>query len=148
MIEFEALRLIESHMQQFYKSLCDFGINTPDIPESDKIYVKRSENIFLGEQLNYDIEALTLQYERSYALMNTEQRVVFDEVADCILGKSPSGLFFLDAPAGIGKSFTLKALLDFSRSYEYISLAMASTALAALDYPGGATAHRSMKVRD
>uniref|UniRef100_A0A0L8IB38 ATP-dependent DNA helicase n=1 Tax=Octopus bimaculoides TaxID=37653 RepID=A0A0L8IB38_OCTBM len=55
------------------------------------------------------------------------------------------GIFFLDAPAGTGKTFVTKLILAEIRRTQGIALAVASSGIAAL-LPGGRTAHSTFKL--
>lgn len=55
-------------------------------------------------------------------------------------------MFFIDGPAGTGKSFLYNLLLAYVRAAEGIALASASCGLAALILKGGKTAHSRFKV--
>ena len=55
-------------------------------------------------------------------------------------------MFFVDGPAGTGKSFVYNLLLAYVRAQENIALALASCGLAALVLKGGRTAHSRFKI--
>ncbi|XP_076066134.1 ATP-dependent DNA helicase Pif1-like [Oratosquilla oratoria] len=57
-----------------------------------------------------------------------------------------SGVFFLNAPGGTGKSFVLNLLLDTVRANSEIALAVASSGIAATVLHGGRTAHNMFKI--
>uniref|UniRef100_A0A3Q7IG32 ATP-dependent DNA helicase n=1 Tax=Solanum lycopersicum TaxID=4081 RepID=A0A3Q7IG32_SOLLC len=48
-----------------------------------------------------------------------------------------SGVFFIDGPGGTGKTFLYRALLAAIRTKGFISLATASSGMAASILPGG-----------
>ena len=52
----------------------------------------------------------------------------------------------MDAPGGTGKTFVLQTLLDYSRAKGYVSLACASSGIAATLLTGGKTAHATFKL--
>ncbi|KAL6580232.1 hypothetical protein OROMI_008256 [Orobanche minor] len=56
------------------------------------------------------------------------------------------GDFFVDGPAGSGKTFLYRALLAAVRSAHLIALAVASSGVAASLLPGGRTAHSRFKL--
>ena len=89
--------------------------------------------------------------ESKTAQMNPEQRAAFnavraalDAVAD---GHRPAtNCFFLNGPAGTGKTFVYDALLASVRQHGRIALATAASGIAALLLPGGTTAHSRFKI--
>jgi ATP-dependent DNA helicase PIF1 len=56
------------------------------------------------------------------------------------------GVFFLDGPGGIGKTYLYKALLGKVRSEGKIVVATATSGVAASILPGGWTAHSIFKI--
>jgi hypothetical protein len=54
--------------------------------------------------------------------------------------------FFLNGPAGTGKTFVYDMLLAYVRGLGEIALATATCGIAALLLPGGATAHNTFKI--
>ncbi|KAL6542595.1 hypothetical protein OROMI_024197 [Orobanche minor] len=56
------------------------------------------------------------------------------------------GAYFVDGPAGSGKTFLYRALLAAARSRHFIALAVASSGVAASLLPGGRTAHSRFKL--
>ncbi|QRV95937.1 ATP-dependent DNA helicase PIF1 [Ceratobasidium sp. AG-Ba] len=83
--------------------------------------------------------------EEAQAQLNAEQRTAFDQVLASVennLGTT----FFLDGPAGTGKTFLYKTLCYTLRGQGKIVLCVASSGLAALLLPGGKTAHSLFKI--
>ncbi|XP_076032459.1 ATP-dependent DNA helicase Pif1-like [Oratosquilla oratoria] len=74
-----------------------------------------------------------------------EQRAIYDAVMECVNNRR-SGVFFLNAPGGTGKSFVLNLLLDTVRANSKIALAVASSGIAATILHGGRTAHNMFKI--
>ena len=56
------------------------------------------------------------------------------------------GLFFVDGPGGIGKTYLYRALLVTTRSYNKIVVATTTSGVAASIMPGGKTAHSHFKI--
>ena len=54
--------------------------------------------------------------------------------------------FFLNGPAGTGKTFVYDALLASVRRHGRVALATAASGIAALLLPGGTTAHGRFKI--
>ncbi|XP_041021212.1 ATP-dependent DNA helicase PIF2-like [Juglans microcarpa x Juglans regia] len=77
--------------------------------------------------------------------LNSEQKNAYDLILQTLLSNE-SGAFFIDGPAGTGKTFLYKALLATIRSKNMIALATASSGVAASILPGGRTAHSRFKI--
>ena len=102
-------------------------------------------NRLLAEELVYDAETLQVFVEQNTSRLNPEQRIIFNEVIDCVTQRR-SKLFFLDGPGGTGKTFVYNLLLSTVRSHGKIAIALASTGLAALLLEKGRTAHSRLKI--
>jgi hypothetical protein len=82
--------------------------------------------------------------------LNHEQRVVYDEVMECILNQEGTivrgreHLFFVNGPGGSGKSFLYQTIIGtlMQRGLPYTCIAW--TGIAALLLDGGTTAHYSL----
>lgn len=61
-------------------------------------------------------------------------------------GMKKKGVFFIDGPAGTGKTFLYSVILNMVRSERNIALAVASSGIAALLLKGGRTAHSRFKI--
>lgn len=88
--------------------------------------------------------------EKSYAdinesLLTVEQRSVYDTVVHAVTNNLPQP-FMIDAPAGTGKTFTEKVIAARLRGQGKVVLIVASTGIAALQLPGGWTAHSMFKL--
>ena len=55
-------------------------------------------------------------------------------------------IFFVDGPGGIGKTYLYKALLAKVRSMDLITIATATSGIAASIMPSGRTAHSRFKI--
>ena len=62
--------------------------------------------------------------------LTSEQAVLFDAVRASIDGKSEDHLFYVDGPAGTGKTFVYRKLLHYVRMTGRIALAVAMSAVA------------------
>ncbi|KAL6564680.1 hypothetical protein OROMI_016130 [Orobanche minor] len=96
---------------------------------------------FYQEQ-NYVVSSSDL---RSCTALNSMQNQAFKCVMQTIDGTGPAA-FFVDGPAGSGKTFLYRALLAAVRSKHLIALAVASSEVAASLLPGGRTAHSRFKL--
>jgi hypothetical protein len=70
-----------------------------------------------------------------------DQEAVYDAVMGAVHANT-GACFFVDAPAGRGKTFVLNALLARVRGHGWGAAATASTAIVALTLDGGTTCHK------
>ncbi|KAG7945229.1 hypothetical protein I3843_15G142000 [Carya illinoinensis] len=77
--------------------------------------------------------------------LNSKQRHVYNSVLEKVFSNE-AATFFVDGPAGTGKTFLYKALLAAVRSKKLVALATASSGVAASILPGGRTAHSRFKI--
>ncbi|KAG6720710.1 hypothetical protein I3842_03G074600 [Carya illinoinensis] len=77
--------------------------------------------------------------------LNSKQRHVYNSVLGKVFSNE-AATFFVDSPAGTGKTFLYKALLAAVRSRKLVALATASSGVAASILPGGRTAHSRFKI--
>ncbi|KAG6674120.1 hypothetical protein I3842_15G025900 [Carya illinoinensis] len=78
-------------------------------------------------------------------VLNSEQKNAYDLILHTLVSNK-AGAFFVDGPAGTGKTFLYRALLAEIRSKNMIALATASSGVAASILPGGRTAHSRFKI--
>ncbi|PKY57229.1 hypothetical protein RhiirA4_283232, partial [Rhizophagus irregularis] len=69
---------------------------------------------------------------------------IYEEVMQAVNDKY--GHFFIDGPAGTGKTFLYNTLLATIRLHGDIAIAVASSGIAALLLSGGRTAHSRFKI--
>ena len=91
-----------------------------------------------------------IEEQTSYAglhqpLLTCEQREAYNAVINAVNQGKPRP-FMIDVPAGTGKTFTEKVISSCSRGNGKTVLAVASTGIAALQLPGGWTAHSMFKL--
>lgn len=79
-------------------------------------------------------------YEHRYAQMNANQKHVFDKISESINSKESNSHFFLQGPAGTGKTFVFNTLCNYYRGQGKIVLCVASSGIAAL-LSDGRTSH-------
>ncbi|XP_049386055.1 uncharacterized protein LOC125850231 [Solanum stenotomum] len=72
--------------------------------------------------------------------LNHQQTQAFTTILEKVNSET-QGLFFVDGPGGIGKTFLYRALLAKVRSKGMIALACATSGVAATLLPGGSMAH-------
>ena len=145
-IENKALSQIEQYLQSNEMSLKNFP-HMP-IPSVQNTYSDSSNNdlnqLIDEEKSSYDTFNLAEEVYQNVSLLNKEQHLIYNEVIQAVNNKS--GCFFVDGPAGTGKTFLYNTLLAKIRSHGDIAIAVASSGIAALLMNGGKTAHFRFKI--
>ncbi|XP_057418166.1 uncharacterized protein LOC130712347 [Lotus japonicus] len=127
---------IEKLLQRNGRSLNDY----PCLPTPEYDEVLQFDNIFIVDELNYDKDALKVQYEELLSMLTPEQKSVYERVVTSVLSNS-GGFYFLYGYGGTGKTFVWNTLSASLRSKGLIVLTVASSGIASLLLPGGRTAH-------
>ena len=96
-------------------------------------------------ETSYNQSILTAFVIENEAKINTEQKIIYDEVINSV-NMSKGGMFFIDAPGGTGITFLINLILSKVRSSGKIALAVASSGISATLLPGGKTAHSMFKI--
>ena len=91
----------------------------------------------LEEDVDYDINL----YGQIPTTLNETQQTFFNRVVS-----GEHQLYFLDGPAGTGKTFLLKGLLAFYHRQMKKVMVIASSGIAAIMYPTGETAHKGLNI--
>ncbi|XP_023763602.1 uncharacterized protein LOC111912091 [Lactuca sativa] len=123
--------------------------------------VERVQNMVLTDIMingNVDLESgvfcevqeecsIMLESEHLQAIdfLNPKRKFAYDEIMRHVHNDIP-GVFFIDGPGGIGKTFLYKALLANIHSCGHIALATAPSGVAANNMPGGRTTHSRFKI--
>eukprot|EP01022_Parablepharisma_sp_SALTPOND_P030442 TRINITY_DN7629_c1_g2_i1.p1 TRINITY_DN7629_c1_g2~~TRINITY_DN7629_c1_g2_i1.p1 ORF type:complete len:1733 (+),score=72.80 TRINITY_DN7629_c1_g2_i1:935-6133(+) len=119
--------------------------NYPGMPLPD--YERALANSFIAEERGYNIEEQKEICRETVGTMNEEQYRIYEAIMKAVTeGKIQNNAFFIDGPAGTGKTFLYKAILATVRSERRIALAVASSGIAALLLEGGRTAHSRFKI--
>jgi hypothetical protein len=134
--KFLALRHVRAVLEQYGKTLKDFGLTMPNVDESALDNVHREAQ----KEKDYDKEEQRSKAVELRGQMYPEQAVAFDKIMDDVSNKSP-GCYFIDGPGGAGKTFLYEALLHSVRGQGWIGLACAWSGIAAVLLQGGRTCH-------
>ena len=89
---------------------------------------------------------IAIQVER----LTNKQRSHFDSIVDSVLNgnRNQSNLFFIDAPAGSGKSFLIGLIIkSLRKNNNKVVLPVASTGIASLLMETGTTAHKMFAIQ-
>ena len=134
-------------MNKFGKTLLEYGLTKPVLNWTIQHGIIHRILAVAEEELNYNREREQETYERMRALLNQEQYNCFQVIvaAVCQHEQNPqvnqhSG-FFLQGPAGTGKTFLYNCLFSYHRAQGKIVLCVESSGIAAQLLPGGRTAH-------
>ncbi|KAL6565353.1 hypothetical protein OROGR_002304 [Orobanche gracilis] len=135
---FKTLQSIDSFLQSAGRTIDEFGLVDFIIGASKE----QLQGQDFEQELNYPVSDFDLN---SINMLNSEQRAAFKEIIQTLDGNQV-GAFFVDGPAGSGKTFLYRALLAAVRSRHFIALAVASSGVAASLLPGGRTTHSRFKL--
>jgi hypothetical protein len=156
-IENEALPHIESLIEPFGKKMSDYNLPTPQAPAQLATCRMLADELALSNTPEKRA-ALLLEAENLKTMMRTNnatQFALFEEIMASVDERRNStrlpqvarnGVFFVDAPAGTGKTTLSKALLSTIRANGEVALATASSGIAATLMPLGRTAHSRYKL--
>ncbi|GBN54440.1 hypothetical protein AVEN_170934-1, partial [Araneus ventricosus] len=131
-----ALHNIADHLHAHNMTLTTIGL--PE-PATSHTYV----NIDF-----YDLETEKQEGERLMAMLNPEQRSIFDAIMNAIqdVDEASPKTFCVNAFAGSGKSFLFNAIIRSVRGLGEIAVPVAWTGIAAIILEGGRTAHSRFKL--
>ena len=141
------LFLLESLLQEYGKSLAQYGLPLPQLEWETRSTI--NSNILIAQELDYSCQA---QQELHHSLidnLNDGQRRCYTTIIDAIQTRQfqdNSPAFFLHGPAGTGKTFLYNCLCAYIRAQGLIVLCVASSGIAAQLLPGGRTAHSRFKI--
>ena len=119
------------------KGLVDYGLPAP-IARWDRI---AHSNPLVAGELAYDIQAEQTQALEYAMQLNADQRIAYDTILEQVASTPQKSHFFIQGPAGTGKTFLYKCICSYYRGQGKIVLCVASSGIAALLLPGGRTAH-------
>ena len=83
--------------------------------------------------------------EERIPTLNAEQRAAFDTIVDAVMNNHLK-VFFLNGPAGTGKTFCYNTICSYLWGRRKIVLCAASSGIAAHLIKGGQTAHSTFKI--
>jgi hypothetical protein len=167
-VENRGLLAMHKLLEHLNKPLTKYGLPAPDFSAE----AAEAEHHLLAQHRNYDQVQMRAVVTSKLATANTGQETAFtriraavDEVLEEAVARAAGGAsnarrqqrsaqqrrdkprcFFLNGPAGTGKTFVYDMLLAYVRGQGHIALATATCGIAALLLPGGATAHNTFKI--
>ena len=136
-----ALYLISIKLTDSGKTLQDF-----ELPNFTTDWGRTFGNELIATELNYDpLEQITA-HDTSLVQLNSHQRHAYTTILHSINERLKS-LYFVQGPAGTGKTSLYKVLCNYFHSKGKIVLCVASSGIAALLLPGGQISHSRFKIR-
>ncbi|XP_021971538.2 uncharacterized protein LOC110866705 [Helianthus annuus] len=110
------------------------------MPYPDDDYLMSESNRLINEELSFDMDEVTAEFNNLHSCLNADQRAVYNEIMDAIrIGKG--GVFFVYGYGGTGKTFLWKTLGASIRCNGQIVINVASSGIASLLLSRGRTAH-------
>ncbi|GKD68031.1 ATP-dependent DNA helicase PIF1-like protein [Tanacetum coccineum] len=119
-------------LNRYGRSLADFQ----DLPCPNPKLLTNMDNQVIRDALNFDLKKCKAQHQHLHSLLNPEQRLIYEQVAESVHDQN-GRFYFVYGPRGIGKTFLYKTIMERLRSEWKIVLA----GIASLLLPGGHTAH-------
>ncbi|XP_044010203.1 uncharacterized protein LOC122853855 [Aphidius gifuensis] len=140
----KTLILIENDLLKISgKKLSDFNMESPSrTDDNDDNFLR--DRAYIAET-SYDLDILSNYIQENEPKLTDDQQAVYNTILQSVL-QNTGKLFFLDAPGGAGKTFMLNLLLSKLRVQGIISLAVASSGIAATLLQNGKTAHSAFKL--
>nr|XP_045089630.1 uncharacterized protein LOC123497280 [Aegilops tauschii subsp. strangulata] len=129
---------IRAMLQSMGKDIIDFTLLTID----DVFDPTEGEAREIIEESTVEFDESDTKFSSS---LNLEQRAAYDEILLAV-ERGDGGVFFIDGPRGIGKTFLYRAILAKVRGEGKIAIATATSGVAASIMPGGRTAHSRFKI--
>ncbi|KAH0603160.1 uncharacterized protein H6S33_008164 [Morchella sextelata] len=134
------LYLISQILADSNKTLADF-----DLPPYIHNWHRTAGNEMIAAELRYNQQTeLELRNER-IAKLNDEQLQCYNTIVRSV-DNPATAQFFLQGPAGTGKTFLYNTICNHFRSEGKIVLCVASSGIAAQLLPGGRTSHSRFKI--
>ncbi|XP_035838858.1 uncharacterized protein LOC110900400 [Helianthus annuus] len=110
------------------------------MPYPDDDYLMSESNRLINEELSFDMDEVTAEFNNLHSCLNGDQRAVYNEIMDAVrIGKG--GVFFVYGYGGGGKTFLWKTLGASIRCNGQIVINVASSGIASLLLSRGRTAH-------
>ena len=135
------LFLLQQNLEEFEKTLTDFQLPVPICN-----WNRTGGNSLIDQELNYNLlSEQTIADDHKHKLNNI-QRQCFDRITTAIAETPTKAHFFVQGPAGTGKTFLYSTLCAHYRAQGEIVLCVASSGIAALLLPGGQTSHSRFKI--
>jgi len=134
------LFLISEHLAAGRKTLEECGLPQPVVEWKVQV-----ENPLIAEELSYNLQESAQDLQAMVGSLNLEQRNVYDTILNS-MEDSLATQYFLQGPAGTGKTFLYRCICGTLRAQGKIVLCVASSGIAAQLLPGGLTSHSRFRI--
>ncbi|PIA50576.1 hypothetical protein AQUCO_01200041v1 [Aquilegia coerulea] len=104
-----------------------------------------TSNRLLWEHQKLMHDGLQAEAERDFSKLNSDQKHAYTVIIDSVLNDTGK-VFFLNGPAGTGKTFVYNTIAAKIRSEGQIVVMVASSGIASLLLTGGRTTHSTFKI--
>ena len=135
------LFLLQQKLTDFGKNLMDFHLPLPS-----HIWRPTESNSLITAELSYDIVEQAAVAEQRRDMLNSGQAQCFQRIVNSLEQNPHRSHFFLQGPAGTGKTFLYNYLCCYYRGQGKIVICVASSGIASLLLPGGQTSHSRFKI--
>ena len=135
------LHLIQKGLADFDRTLASFDLPVPALN-----WEQLQGNALIATETAYDSDTERQLLHENLSLPNPEQQTCFNTIVTAVDQSPATAHFFLQGPAGTGKTFLYKTLCHHYWSRDAIVLCVASSSIAALLLPGGQTSHTRFKI--
>ncbi|CAN0925187.1 ATP-dependent DNA helicase PIF1 [Linum grandiflorum] len=136
----QVLQALQNLLQSYSTSLEHFHLPYPDLD-----FCNTNGADLVTQHLRYDSIAELAAAENLRTTLNADQLSAYSKIMQSV-DDDGAGLFFLYGHGGIGKTYLYKCIISEIRSRGHISLAVASSSIAATLLPDGCTAHSLFKI--
>ena len=116
-----------------------------NLPEPVVEWKIPAQNTLVAEELSNNLQEDAQELERMVSSLNPEQRRSYDTILGS-LTQPIATQFFIQGPAGTGKTFLYRCLCGTLRAQGKVVLCVASSGIAAQLLPGGVTSHSRFKI--
>ena len=135
------LFLITWILIDFSQTLTDFNLPSPQ-----HCWGHDEGNSLIAAELEYNMVEEDTFCKEWYAQLNADQKSCFDTITTAIVMDPQTAHFFLQGPAGTGKTFLYTCLCNYYRARGKIVICIASSGIATLLLPGGRTSHSRFRI--
>ncbi|POS81884.1 hypothetical protein EPUL_005913, partial [Erysiphe pulchra] len=125
-----------------YRDLYTINGTTCDCPSA----ACRALGLTFDDSDWYNQEEERIQHSESISMFSSGQQQAYCTIINTVDTNIRPNTFFLQDPAGTGKTFLYKILCNYYRSQGGIVLCVASSGIASLLLPGGSTAHSLFRI--
>jgi hypothetical protein len=134
------LYLISEFLAAAQKTLQEFNLPLPEVEWKQQV-----QNDLIAEELEYDRQDQADITQTLVPMLNEKQLESYNSIMRS-LEQPIATHFFLQGPAGTGKTFLYRCICSSLRAQGKIVLCVASSGIAAQLLPGGKTSHSRFKI--